>query len=209
MSKRFLSIVAGAVVLFNVAAFAQAKIQPGIAFGMTSFSEKASVSGLTVSMDSKMGITGGAMLDISLMDLVSIEPGLFYTMRGFKMEESGVTVTENLSYLTVPVHAKIKFVTPVVKPYALAGVNLGFLLSAKDKAEGGGQSVDEDIKDSMNVIDLGLDFGLGVEFALPAMTPFVEFAYYLGLMDLPKNLPSDVTVKSNGWEIKAGLKFKM
>jgi opacity protein-like surface antigen len=209
MSKRIIGIAACLVVLFSMAAFAQMKIQPGIAVGVTNFSEKYSGSGVTITPDSRMGFSAGAVLDIGLMDLISIEPGLFYTTRGMKMENSGTTFTENLSYLSVPVHVKVKFTSPVVKPYALAGLNLGLLMSAKDKVEGGGATAEQDIKDSANSVDMGLDFGVGVDFALPALTPFVEFVYYVGLMDLPKDLPSGVSVKSNGWEIKGGLKFKM
>ena len=52
--------------------------------------------------------------------------------------------------------------------------------------------------------------GGGVEFALPALTPFVEFVYYLGLTNVPKNnIIEDMTMKNSGWELKAGLRFKL
>ncbi len=214
MSKRFLSIVAGAVVLFNAAVFAQVSVQPGITVGMSSFTEKSSSSGITVTADSRMGLVAGGVFDISVMNLLSIEPGLLYSMRGMKMEESiqgyTETITDNFSYLAIPVHAKLKYPLPMMKPYALAGLNLGILLSAKQKWEMTGQPSEEyDLKDSSSTVDMGLDFGAGIEFSLPKITPFVEFVYYMGLLDLAKNPDPDVSTKSNGWEIKAGLKFKM
>jgi hypothetical protein len=214
MNKRFCSLTVIAVVLFTAGVFAQVSVKPGIAVGINSFTQKVDAPGMTITPDSKTGFVAGGVLDISLMELISIEPGLMYTMRGMKFEQSSggttVTATENLSYLTIPVHAKVKFVTPMIKPYALAGLNLGILLAAKDKIEmTGAPTVDEDVKDSVNAVDMGLDFGLGVDFSLPAITPFVEFAYYLGLMELAKNPDPDVATKSNGWEIKAGLRFKI
>lgn len=211
MSKRFISFVAGAVVLFNVAAFAQVSVQLGITAGMTSFTEKIDVTNITVTQpDSKMGIVAGAVLDISLMELISIEPGILYSMRGAKVSDPTGTASDNFSYLAVPVHAKIKYITPMVKPYALAGMNLGILMSAKTKIEATGlPAIDVDVKDSMSTVDIGLDFGAGVEFSLPKITPFVEFVYYLGFLELAKNPDPDVSIKSHGWDIKAGLRFKM
>ena len=49
----------------------------------------------------------------------------------------------------------------------------------------------------------------GVEFALLALTPFVEFVYYAGLTNVWKNIVEDMTMKKSGWELKAGLRFKL
>jgi hypothetical protein len=214
MNNRFISFVVGAVVLFNTAVFSQVSAQLGITAGMTSFTEKIKSSGMTITPDSKMGLVAGAVLDISLMELISIEPGILYQMRGMKMSDSyggsTATITNSLSYIAIPVHAKVKYVTPMVKPYALVGINLGILMSAKAKYEETGlPSQEQDVKDSASTVDMGLDFGAGVEFSMPKITPFVEFVYYVGLLDLQKNPAQDVTVKSNGWEIKAGMRFKM
>ena len=82
MNKRFCSLVVIAVVLFTAGVFAQISVQPGIAAGINSFTQKVDAPGMTITPDSKMGFVAGAVLDISLMDLISIEPGLMYTMRG-------------------------------------------------------------------------------------------------------------------------------
>jgi hypothetical protein len=161
-----------------------------------------------------LGTVNGVVLDLSVLNIVSIEPGILYSMRGMKMENSQDSITqtstENLSYLAIPVHLKLKYPSPLLKPYGLAGLNLGILLSAKGKTEETGiPAVEEDIADECNSIDFGLDFGAGVEFALPALTPFVEFVYYVGLTNVPKDMPDEVTMKNSGWELKGGLRFKL
>jgi opacity protein-like surface antigen len=116
--------------------------------------------------------------------------------------------TFSFNYLAIPVHVKLKYPLPMVKLYALAGVNMGILLSAKGKGEMTGfPAVETDLKDSLSATDFGIDLGAGVEFSLPKITPFIEFVYYMGMVDIEKD--PDVTDKSSGFEIRAGLKFKM
>jgi opacity protein-like surface antigen len=215
MMKRLVSLAAVGVVLLNAAVFAQMSISPGITAGLSSFKETVSYSGMTVTSDSRTGLAFGGLLDISVMNILSIEPGIGYSMRGYKMSTTEpsfgtMTFSNNFSYLTIPVHGKLKFPTPLIKPYALAGLNVGLLLAAKAKMEGTGIPTEElDVKDSMNAVDIGLDLGAGVEFSMPQITPFVEFVYYMGLTNFPKDVPSGYSAKNNGFELKGGLKFKM
>lgn len=88
-------------------------------------------------------------------------------------------------------------------------MNLGIILSTKQKVEIAGISLEEDFKDSCSAIGFGLDFGGGVEFALLAFTPFVEFVYYIGLTNVLKDIYINVTMKNNGWDLKAGVRFKL
>jgi len=214
MNKRIFCIIVGLIICFNGFVFAQVSVQPGIAVGLSSYTQKIKTTGITIEPDSKMGFVAGVVLDLSVINIVSIEPGIFYSMRGMKMEnsEEGITqtATENISYLAIPVHLKLKYPSLLLKPYGLAGLNLGILLSAKGKTEETGiPAVEEDIADECNPTDFGFDFGAGVEFTLPALTPFVEFAYYLGLTNVPKDMPDDVSMKNSGWELKGGLRFKL
>jgi hypothetical protein len=215
MSKRFICFVAGAVVLFNGAVSAQIHLSPGIVAGLSSFSQKEVWGAYSVVHDRKTGIVAGGILDISLFNLLSIEPGLAYSMRGSKMDQDLSSVgggivhtTLSFNYLAIPVHIKIKYPLPMVKLYALGGANVGLLLSAKGKDEmDGSPAVETDVKDSLSTTDFGIDFGGGVELSLPKITPFIEFVYYMGMLDIEKK--PYVTDKSSGIEIKAGLKFKM
>jgi hypothetical protein len=213
MKNRLCNMTAGSVAFFTVSVFAQVGASFGITGGFSTFWETASSNGETVSSPNKTGLVVGGLLDISLVNLLSIEPGLAYSMRGYKKEDHYGSVSDNFSYLAVPIHAKVKYTLPTlpeVKPYALAGLNFGFLLSAKFKEETTGYPTYEaDEKSSMNAVDMGFDLGAGVEFSLPTITPFVEFVCYLGMTDFPKDMAPGESLKNNGTELKAGVKFKL
>jgi hypothetical protein len=64
----------------------------------------------------------------------------------------------NLDYLNLPLMAKYY----VAEGFSLeAGPQVGFLMSAKAKVSGGGESEEEDIKDSVKGINFGVNFGVG------------------------------------------------
>lgn len=220
MTKRFVCLAAGLLVFMGSSTFAQVHMQWGVAGGLSmyhesihqSLSEAGMTGAVDTSTDTKTGFVGGVVLDISLLNLLSIEPGIFYSQRGAQMTFSGDavipggTAKQNLDYLAVPVHAKLKWPgLPLVKPYALAGINLAFLLSAKE--DDGTTSVNMD--STVSSFDFGLDFGGGIEFDLPIVVPYIEYAFDLGLGNLIKNPVGDMTAKSRGSEIKVGIRFKM
>jgi hypothetical protein len=215
------SFVIGAIVCCNSFVFAKTSVQPGITFGLSSFNYYYG-NDLNVSRryDSRTGLVPGILLDIAALNVLSIEPGVLFSMRGIKniiqVNYSDTAIySENFSYLAIPVHAKLKYPSLIVKPYALAGLNVGFLLAAKEKREGGGDSYpypyypipdESDIQD-VHPVDLGLDFGAGVEFNLISFTPFIEFVYYFGLINMV--ITTNFSQKNIGWELKGGLKVKI
>ena len=220
MTKRFVCLAAGLLVVMASSTCAQVHLQWGVAGGLSmyheSMHESISEAGMTstfdTSTDTKTGFVGGIVLDIDLLNLLSIEPGIFYCQRGGQMTFSGdalnpsSTLKQNLDYLSIPVHAKLKWPgLPLVKPYALAGINVAFLLSAKED-DG---TTSEDVDSTVSSIDFGLDFGGGIEFDLPVIVPYVEYVFDLGLGNLIKNPVGDETAKSRGSEIKVGIRFKI
>jgi opacity protein-like surface antigen len=205
MNKRFLGIAAGIVALLNTGIFAQVSFQPGITAGIGMFSEKTSGNGSTFTTDSKTGIVAGGVLDIVVLNMFSIEPGIVYSMRGGQTSSGAITVKDDKNYLAIPVHAKVRFTaTPIVHLYALAGVNLGILLSAKED----NGSTTTDVKDQFNSTAFGLDFGGGLEFSLGGLVPYIEYVYDLGLSNIAKDAPSGSSFTTSGSQIQVGLRFK-
>jgi len=197
MCKHFISIGVF-VVLFNFVVFAQVSIQPGVVAGLSLFTETAKNNGTSVSTDTRTGPVAGVVMDIAIFKMVSIEPGLVYSERGGRKPEL------NLAYLAIPVHAKLKWPgMPVISPYALAGINLAFLLASNIAP-----IVGSPFTDGMSSIAFGLDLGAGIEFPLPVVIPFVEYVYDLGLSNILRNTVGDESQKTSGSEIKAGLRFK-
>jgi hypothetical protein len=139
--------------------------------------------------------------------------------QGISIDISGsAEETIKLTYLSFPVLAKLAFGQSKVKPYIIAGPEIGFLLSAKDKAkataegEALGEKVgpittelEEDIKESLETFEFALDFGAGLIIPLGSIDAFVDAQYSLGLTKLDKE--GDSNTKNKVIMITAGLLF--
>jgi opacity protein-like surface antigen len=215
MKYRFLIVATGGVIFLSAAVFSQATYRPGISFGPGIYNERLTAIGTARSADPKLGVTVGAICEIVLLNMVSVEPGIVYSQRGSKVDfGGGVMGHDYLSYLTVPVNATLKIpANPALCPYILAGLNGGILVSAT--ADSSDQSFDA--KDVYNTFDFGLDFGAGCELDLAnivpswaKIVPSIEYVYYVGLANIWKDPPIGVSsVKNHGSEIKVGLKYKL
>lgn len=117
----------------------------------------------------------------------SFEPTLNYHTKGGEYEETGITGGSPLRYLELPLLFKIRFSNEEVSPYFLLGPYISYLLSARFYAQGLGQSVDNDIKESTKDFDFGLMSGLGIDFALSSSSRLgFQFLASWGLIDLAK-----------------------
>ncbi len=108
---------------------------------------------------------GGAFLTFSLSRMFAIQPEALLSMKGARWEDGRVTLTEKLTYLQIPILAKITFQTPgPVKPSLYGGPTIDFLLSAKESLEGtAGADGEMDVKDHFRANDVGVIFGLGLD----------------------------------------------
>jgi len=117
----------------------------------------------------------------------SFEPSLNYHTKGGEYEQTGITGGTSLRYLELPLLFKIRFSNEEVSPYFLLGPYISYLLSARFYAQGPGQSVDNDIKESTKDFDFGLMSGLGIDFALSSSSRLgFQFFASWGLLDLAK-----------------------
>ncbi|MEO5825498.1 MAG: porin family protein [Gemmatimonadales bacterium] len=78
----------------------------------------------------------------------SIEPGIYYTGKGAKFTDEGFDATNKLAYAQIPVLVKVGFPMGSTSRFYLgAGPAIGFKLSCKFKASGGGVSASTDCED--------------------------------------------------------------
>ncbi|MEO6694144.1 MAG: porin family protein [Ignavibacteria bacterium] len=163
-----------------------------------------------VTTNSRTGLIVGSVLDINVTPTITIAPGLRYVMKGWtSTPTAGVTFTDKLNYLEVPVLLKVKFPLTEVKPYLAAGPVLGIQLSATEEQTNGTQNTSQDISSLVESIDFGLLFGGGLDFRVGFKTDlFVQFGYELGLSNILKNATTQ-TIKNNGIQITGGVKFKL
>ncbi len=149
-------------------------------FGAKAGLNLADASGSDVSGTSmRVSFHLGALAQISLTDMLSVQPEVVYSDQGAKVSVdngSGGTVsgTYKLGYINVPVLLKY---TTSSGFFAQTGPQIGFLLSAK--ASGGGASVD--VKNDFKSTDFSWVFGVGY---LTSMNIGIDGRYNLGLSNV-------------------------
>ena len=122
------------------------------------------INGDSESWTGAFGVQGGAsfLVPVNFNSPFSLWGELNLSMEGAQWEEdygtgstlSGIT---RLWYLNIPLTGKYRFANGF---FAEAGLQPGFLLSAKDKYEGGSY----DFGDYVKKVHVGLPLGLGKEF---------------------------------------------
>lgn len=108
----------------------------------------------------------GVMMNVmELSEKLALRAELNFSMQGGKYEFSYGSYfssgKDRLNYINLPIIARYKRSGGF---FAEAGVQPGFLLSAKDNYEDDGESGSIDIKKYLNKFDLGIVLGAGFEF---------------------------------------------
>lgn len=163
----------------------------------------------TFNLSSKTGFMVGGFADIGISRIISIKPAVRYIVKGYTQQSQqlqGLSFSGSYSYIEVPLLIKGRVPLNVVKPYIEAGPTVGLQLSASSETTFNGQQIQtSDDGASYNAIDFGLYFGSGVEFRVaPGMDVFTGFGYSLGLINISK---TNISVKTNGFQITGGMKF--
>lgn len=102
--------------------------------------------------DMLIGFQIGGYAHLGLSDAFAIQPELLFDAKGASYDAGDESVSNNLSYITVPVLAKY-MITEGLDVHL--GPQIGILMSAKFDGE--------DAKDSYNSTDFGLAAGAGYE----------------------------------------------
>lgn len=159
------------VVIFMAAVVVQnANAQSPVSFGLKGGVNISNFSGSDFEYDAKTGLLVGATLEFSVPALpFGIESGVYYTQKGAKVEDSGVSGKVKLDYIEVPLTAKFQLGPPgPITPHFLIGPYIGFNVNAEAEFDDGdffgGVDLDDQTKNSEfgGVAAVGLDFSLGV-----------------------------------------------
>ncbi len=217
MKKLF---IAAALLLSSSAIFAQTKfgVKGGVNFANVNVKEDESPFSMSPSSITSFHVTG--LADIPVSSIFSLQPGLSFTGKGFKvdMSEDGNTykATANVYYLEIPINAVAKFPAGSGKFFIGAGPYAGIGLTGKTKTETSGDIADlipsekKDIKfgnnaeeDDLKRADLGLNFLAGYELN-NGLT--LNGGYGLGLTNLePKG--NGASSKHKVFSISVGFLF--
>ena len=177
MKKFMLVLMAVAMTIF----VASPLFAEGMTFGVKGGLNLANVIGDDVKESSmKIGAVGGVFMCYDITEIFALQPELLFTMKGAKDDSAGVELSWKVNYIEIPVLFRVNLPTEgKIKPMLYAGPALGILMSAKEE--------DEDVKDFMKTVDIGVLAGAGVAYQLEKGSISFEARYEVGMttvMDL-------------------------
>lgn len=112
--------------------------------------------------DARIGLNAGVAAEISIAPSFAVEPGVFYSMQGFK-NEVVVSSTMKNDYINIPVLAKYY----VFEGFnVFAGPQVGILVNSKASGSDSGVSASVDMKKMYKTIDFSAVLGIGYQTAL-------------------------------------------
>lgn len=197
----------------NVAANAQDKpvsfgVKAGVAFPNISFS----AMGTSASLDSKTTFYIGAVADVKVSSMFSVQPGLTFMSKGtksgnafFDENDSGLEGSINISYLELPVNLVANFNAGTGKFFVGAGPYAAYALSGNGKAGG----VKEDMPFGSNDgefkrFDFGLNFLAGYQLTNGLN---IHAGYGLGLGKIMNDESSGINLATKNKVFSVGLGF--
>ncbi len=134
-----------------------------------------SLNNVDANFDSKTGYHIEVWIDLSLLGVLTVRPGLRYIDAG-KLFEGLSEIDEravddfDITLMELPVLVRFGFPVPVIKPYILAGPVLRFPVG-----------VDNTIDNDLNSLTLAGELGFGVAVPFAGLTLYPEIAFTFGL----------------------------
>ena len=168
--KKYLAILV-VLVATSSSVFAQ-EVNIGIKGGLNSYTIGGDD---TEDIDGKLGYNVGLLGHIHLSERFGLQPEIVYSTQGAKASEGNGDVKISLDYINVPVLFQYMYDNGF---RIQAGPQIGFLTSAKAKADG----ITVDLDDSFNTIDFGLSFG--ASYVHPPSGFGVDARYNLGISNI-------------------------
>ncbi len=112
----------------------------------------------------------------------TLQTEAIYSVKGDTETAGGYTTSTHMSYIDVPVLAKLGFKhgSPA-QPSLFLGPSVSLNVAANSKLEGEGADIDVDVKSQVRTVDFGLVVGGGVDFAFGQRSCGLELRYSRGL----------------------------
>ncbi len=175
---RKLMIILAIILTMTVSGFSQ--IDFGVAGGLN-FSEFGGDDIDELNPDMKAGVSGGLYAEIGLFG-ISVAPEVLYTMKGSNLEFDDVEITTKLTYIEVPVLARLYLPFPIIHPFITAGPYFSTLLTAENEYTYGGETETDDVKDDLESTSTGIKIGAGIKLSRLTLSA----RYSMGMKNIAK-----------------------
>ena len=176
-----------------------------------------------IEKDMTFGYQFGATVNYGFSNVFSLQPEVVFIQKGGRASSTATEDYAQLTsnYLTIPILAKAQFGGEKFKGYAVLGPYAGYWAGGKTKTSVLGteskESIefDNDIDDDgykQNRIDLGINGGIGMQYAIGRGNIFLDARYGFGLFDTNKfeTEPQDYkSVANRSVEVSLGYMFRL
>jgi len=161
----------------------------------------------------KIGFHLGGTAEIPISEKFSVQPGLLFSTKGFKMKIDGIdgfyeamNINVNLNYLEIPINAIYKIELGSSKLCINAGPYLGYALSGIVSVDDDSESIDigSSDDDDLKALDYGFNIGAGIEIN-DAIT--IGLQYGLGLGNLSIDTDNGYKLNNRVIGISVGYMF--
>ena len=170
-----------------------------------------------------IGYQFGAAVNYGFNKTFSLQPEVVFIQKGGKTNSSATDDFAQMSanYLEVPILAKAQFGGEKFKGFVVLGPYAGYWAGGKNKASVLGTETNEsidfdnDLDDDgykHNRIDLGINGGIGMQYALWKGNIFLDARYGFGLFDMNKykTEPNGYKTQANrSVEVSLGYMFRL
>ncbi|MCK9167985.1 MAG: PorT family protein [Bacteroidales bacterium] len=193
----------------------------GIKAGLTMATMEYENDQATYSDTYKMtpGFHVGLTYEVPLIGILSFEPGLIFTTKGAKYEDTLLGIdfdaVYTLYYIDIPLYVKAAVsagdnlkLYAAAGPYVGLGISgvvktttevLGIVNTEEDDIEWGNDEAEDDLKN----VDMGLTFGAGLEIS----SLLLGVSYDLGMANISSYQDFGTTRKNNVLKLSIGYKF--
>jgi hypothetical protein len=203
---RFLS---GLIVLAVVSSPSVAVAQD-VAYGVKGGLNLATVSfdpELPLDYGLRLGIVAGAFVSLPLGSRLAVQPEALFSQKGAAVDDNGVDATLRLDYVEIPVLLKYSLSaarTPGgTSVFVFGGPAVAFKIRAEASATFGEETIDDDIDEDIEDMDLGIAFGAGVAFG----RVMIDGRYTLGLSNISTDEEEGGKARNRTLSVLAGFRF--
>jgi len=186
--------------------FAQAKYGVKAGLNLANISEKSSAGSGNEGKTSKIGFHFGGTAEFPASEAVSVQTGLLFSSKGYKISLEGGSGSLNVNYLEIPINTIYKIEIGSSKLCLSAGPYLAYAVSGSAKF--GDLELDVNIgsddTDTFKALDYGLNIGAGVELN-DKIT--IGLQYGIGLANISSYTGYGTSAKNNVFGISVGYMF--
>jgi hypothetical protein len=183
----------------STAAFAQVRFAPKIGINLASGSVSDDTTGMPVPAN-RIGYHIGAVADIHVYKMVSLQSGILFSNKGYKVSNDFLDLNVSSNYLEVPISFVANF--PLKKDIKLivqAGSYFSYCLGGTTTTKALGKETTDDLRvgtgadKTIKPSDIGVSGGVGIEYKKAQ----VLFSYAKGMSNLNPSQTSTVLKNQN------------